>query len=328
MYWDGVNPLRMLKKDRDMFYRFYFTAATRMTVLKFTGHKLRNKIYTVHIVHNQNKGNEILKEMILSGEPFMFGRHGTTELNMAGNALMLKTGVIDHINLDKLIGTNHCNGFFPCTEENLIRFHELICEASEACDLYGTFRMLWEDYYIRHYMRKDVKLTHLNMMDFWRYKIPFTYALKGKKVLVVHPMVDLMERQYKNREHIFTNQYVLPEFQLSTVKAIQTIGENRDERFESWFDALDYMTEEVKKQDFDVALLGCGAYGMPLAARIKKMGKGAIYMGGVLQMLFGIAGSRWDTVPQAAAMYNEYWTRPGADLKPKGFEKVEDGCYW
>ena len=44
-----------------------------------------------------------------------------------------------------------------------------------------------------------------------------------------------------------------------------------------------------------VALLGCGAYGMPLGAFIKDgLKKPAIHVDGVLQLLFEIKGKRWD----------------------------------
>ena len=71
--------------------------------------------------------------------------------------------------------------FFPNTQENYIKFNKLIIDASSQCDLYGTLRMTGEDYYIKHFMPKNVKLTHTNMMDFWRYDEPFTYALKGQR---------------------------------------------------------------------------------------------------------------------------------------------------
>lgn len=86
------------------------------------------------------------------------------------------------------------------------------------------------------------------------------------------------------------------------------------------------MTEEAVKQDFDVALIGCGAYGFQLASRIKKMGKVSIHMGGALQTLFGIKGSRWDK--QYSSMYNNAWVYPSAAETPAGAEKVEGGCYW
>ncbi len=327
MYWSGINPFKMLLTDVDMFWKFYPAAMTRMAVLRFTGHKLRNKFYAGHIVHNQKKGNELLKKLIESGKPFLFGRHGSNELFIAIHGLMLERGIISNIDSLKLdTACKHC-GFFPNLSENYVRFNNLLIDASRECDLYGTFRMVGEDYYIKHFMKK-CSLTHLNMMDFWRYEVPFTNALKGKKVLIVHPMTELIASQYKKREVLFKNSSVLPEFKLSTVKAVQTLGENRDPRFGNWFEALEFMENEVKKIDFDIALLGCGAYGMPLAAAIKRMGKQAIYMGGVLQMLFGIYGSRWDNEPAAKALKNEYWVRPDDSIKPKGYETVENGCYW
>lgn len=328
MYCSGVNPTKMMAKDFDMFWKFFPAAATRMLFLKVTGKKLRSPLYAGHKVINQNAGNEVLKTALYGNAPFMFGRHGSNELVCAGNALMKEKNIIQNIDCKKIENNCLCSGLFPNDEETILKFNKLIIEASEECDLYGTFRMVWEDYYIKHYMKKDVILTHLNMMDFWRYEEPFTLALKGKKVLVIHPLAYQIEHQYEKREKLFLNPNTLPEFELKVIPAVQTIAGERDSRFPTWFDALDYMYEETKKVDYDVALLGCGAYGMPLAAKIKKDGKQVIYMGGVLQMLFGIRGSRWDAIPEAAAMYNEYWEFPDPKLRPKNAVKVEGGCYW
>jgi hypothetical protein len=91
------------------------------------------------------------------------------------------------------------------------------------------------------------------------------------------------------------------------------------------------MKNDIKKIDFDIALIGCGAYGMPLAAFIKKeLNKQAIHMGGCLQLLFGIKGKRWETdsFKWDKILYNDAWVRPTDDLKPSNYKKVEDGCYW
>ena len=328
MYWDGINPLKMFTKDFDMFWKFYPAAMSRMIVLKSTGKKLRLPYYGTHLVLSQNKGNEMLKQALLTDKPFMFGRHGSNELLIASAALVNEKGITERVDAKKYILACEHSGFFPCEDELFHRFNQLIIEASEQCDLYGTFRMLMEDYYIKNYMKKDVVLTHLNMMDFWRYDEPFTYALRGQKVLVVHYLAEQIKEQYKKRELLFKNPKVLPEFELMAMPAVQTIAGNRDPRFETWFDALDYMYEETKKYDYDVAILGCGAYGMPLAAKLKKDGKKVIVMGGVLQMLFGIKGKRWDDEPKAAALYNENWVVPDPTLKPKRAETVEGGCYW
>ena len=148
-----------------------------------------------------------------------------------------------------------------------------------------------------------------------------------KKVLIVHPFSETIIKQYKNRKNIFTNQNILPEFQIDTVKAVQSLS-GEDKRFKSWFDALDYMKNEMSKKTFDIALIGCGAYGLPLAGHAKRLGKIGIHLGGSLQLLFGIKGKRWDNDPQVNKFYNDYWVRPSESDKPKNYIKVEDGCYW
>ena len=120
----------------------------------------------------------------------------------------------------------------------------------------------------------------------------------------------------------------MPEFDLFAIKAVQTLASQNDDRFSTWFEALDYMVEQCKNIEFDVALIGCGAYGLPLAAEIKRMGKSAIHMGGALQILFGIKGKRWDNHPQISLFYNDSWIRPMEQERPQGAERVEGSCYW
>lgn len=54
------------------------------------------------------------------------------------------------------------------------------------------------------------------------------------------------------------------------------------------------MKKKISTIDFDIASIGCGAYGLPLAGFImEELHKKAIYMGGGTQWLFGIKGRRW-----------------------------------
>ncbi len=105
------------------------------------------------------------------------------------------------------------------------------------------------------------------------------------------------------------------------------------------FEALEKMEQDKSKIDFDVCLLGCGAYGMPLAAFIKsKLQKTAIHIGGSLQLFFGIKGNRWENpeygiwatndIGRYPKLFNEYWIRPYGGSQVKGSEKVDDNCYW
>jgi hypothetical protein len=55
------------------------------------------------------------------------------------------------------------------------------------------------------------------------------------------------------------------------------------------------MQNDIAKMEFDIALLSCGSYAMPIGCFIKEnMGKKAIYAGGILQLFFGIMGRRYN----------------------------------
>lgn len=81
------------------------------------------------------------------------------------------------------------------------------------------------------------------------------------------------------------------------------------------------MEDDISKIDFDIALIGCGAYGMPLAAYIKSMGKQAIHLAGWTQVLFGIIGTRWQNNPRVSKMINEYWIHPSENNIPAEAKK-------
>ncbi len=55
--------------------------------------------------------------------------------------------------------------------------------------------------------------------------------------------------------------------------------------------------EEVLAIDFDVALLSCASYSMPLGVAIKKAGRSAVYIGGALNPMLNIYGERFANPP-------------------------------
>ncbi len=131
----------------------------------------------------------------------------------------------------------------------------------------------------------------------------------------------------KNGGGLFKNN-CLPTFeQISFIKAVQSSA-NEKTNFNTWIEALNFMKEEIDKVDFDVAILGCGAYAMPLGSYIKDKGKIAIVMAGVTQLLFGIRGTRWDSQIQYTNLYNDLWVKPSENETPKNKTVVEGGSYW
>lgn len=79
------------------------------------------------------------------------------------------------------------------------------------------------------------------------------------------------------------------------------------------------------KEDRDIYFLSCGSYGIPLTNMLKNAGKKAIYVGGFLQLLFGLKGKRWDDIKIVNQHYNKNWIYPS--IKPINGDQVESWCY-
>lgn len=273
--------------------------------------------------------NDYIAQKILEGTPFCVGRLGANELFSAGmfefDADIKKQKAINQLSV--------CGGFFPADVALGDRFVETIRQACRQVDVAGISAPRFERYFIKKYMPKSVKLSRIMELDPMKNSHnPWTKALKGKKVLVIYPFAELIEQQYtQKREKIFPGTEILPEFELKVMTSVQTIAGEKDERFTTWFEALEWMKEEALKIDFDVAIIGCGAYGLPLAAMLKEAGKQAIHLGGAVQVLFGIKGKRWEEEPKFQYVkdwFNDAWVNPSAKDIPQRAHEVEGGLYW
>lgn len=274
------------------------------------------------------QANTYIYNRILDGKPFMVCRFGSTELRLLADVEAKKIGLKWWIDKSRWNDLNKYSGFFPNDIVYAEKFADTYFDLLREVDLLATWNNVHEDYMHRKYS-PNADLTILRSLEPWYNNgCPWTYALRGKKVLLIHPFADTIQRQYEKREFLFADERVLPKFELKTIKAVQTLADITDDRFETWFDALEYMHEESKKIDYDIAILGCGAYGLPLAAMIKADGKQAIHMGGATQLLFGIKGNRWDAHPVISKLYNNYWVRPGENETFKKSDSIEGGCYW
>lgn len=269
------------------------------------------------------QAKQLMERKIEEQKPFFFSRWG----NVEGNVVYAdRTGL--YIDEDLFRLKNNA-GVYPLDELSVRNYIYEATNAAKNIDILcaGGWVPNVEELY-RWYSPHAV-LVSSEMMNPFLNGLAWTRALRGKKVLVIHPFAKLIEQQYEKRDKLFTSPDVLPEMDLMTYPAIQSMNGNSD--FPSWSDALNKMKKDIKKLDFDVALLGCGAYGMPLGSFIKcELGRQAVHMGGTVQILFGIKGKRWETggYDYQYRFYNEYWVRPTEDLKPENYKNVEDGCYW
>lgn len=322
--------------------------------LRLIYRSFRNKNFELpNCIVGRQISNDIIYNALNSSDPKMISRFGTTELITINNYLCIQNKesylkkIINFITdkthtpwwfEDNFKYLDVFSGVYPPTKETSIKFSERYLKDIPNIDILGSFQ-----YYEKFMPLKNehVKI-HLETLYPFFVDRPWTRILQGKKVLVIHPFDKTIKAQYSKRKKLFLNINILPEFELITLKAIQSAAGIRP-NFKDWFDALKFMENEIDKIDFDICLLGCGAYGLPLAAHIKKKGKKAIHLGGGLQLLFGIKGKRWDDPNYGLEafkkfpdlmktpycdLYNEHWIRPLKEDTPENNEKLDGAIYW
>lgn len=304
-------------------------SVVRRVYKKTTGKQLKSTRYAGRNVYDENSGSDYLRRLITGNQPFMACRYGQVELEtMAAVYEFINNG--DDRKLNHVISKGDIfnnAGFFPKNRECVVEFGKIMLECSSEIDMLGVWYIPYEEYFASQLAPKAA-LTFLRTFEPWNEMIPWTCELTGKNVLVIHPFDKTINSQYLIRDKIFNNEEILPKFNLITYPAVQTIAGNTDSRFSTWFEALEMMYDDCIKIDFDIAILGCGAYGLPLACKLKKAGKQVVHIGGATQLLFGIKGSRWDNHPVVSKLYNEYWVRPDKSEIPKNAQRVENKCYW
>lgn len=306
---------------------------------QMAGYPQNRSIDDLRVQYFNESANAFLFEKIAEGRSLALGKLGTVELGCVVSFLNRGKWKIEDYGKfirgypvplfynKEIQRLNNNAGVFPPTEEIVNRFCQLMLQDMRTVDILASYA--WNERYVLDYISH---CTTINLDGYYApflYACPWTRVLKGKRVLVIHPFADSIMTQYEKRELLFDNPEVLPEFQsLRVIKAVQSIAGNEC-GYPDWFAALDYMKEEMEKEDFDIALIGCGAYGFPLTAHAKRLGKVGIHLAGWTQMLFGIYGKRWlKDQPQYARFINKYWIRPNQTEMPEGSEKVEGGCYW
>jgi len=149
----------------------------------------------------------------------------------------------------------------------------------------------------------DKKMLHLYPFAFiekttrhkWSMFNAFRKILPGRHVLVISPFSASIEKNFIHRKHFFRD-YNYPDFHLLTYNTPITYKGLPEDYYphRDWFQTVEAMKVEVEKIEFDIALLACGSYAMPLGTHIAGVVKRkAVYVGGILQLYFGIMGRRF-----------------------------------
>ena len=217
--------------------------------------------------------------------------------------------------------------------EDVRIYSKLYLESFKNSEMY----CVWDKNGYVYHKTHEVVLEKFQKDTIWAFTLdiyhyihlePWTLSLKGKKILIISSFVETIREKVKIREKIY-NIDLFPECEFIFLKPPQTHGNNKSRVFHE--ELNDFIIEIKKiKNNFDVALVSSGGNGNLICNELFKMNKSSIYIGGVLQMYFGIYGERWlKERPDIMKLYkNEFWSRPKDEEKPKNYKNVEDSCYW
>lgn len=288
--------------------------------------------------------DQVISDLILKGKPALVGRLGGTEARFLGEYLKITkfqclTKTLSRLKPNWIKRSREVNshaGFYFKDISQAADFYKLYNDALLSTDVLGAWgtAFAWiESHYlqgIRSFIPVPMTAPWVDVYQPSSHSKPWSNSLEGKKVLVVSPFSETITKQHAIINEVFPGKNY-PEYLLITIKAPQTIGYKPDTK-PDWFENLENMKKIMSSIDFDVAIIGAGAYSYPLAHYAKQIGKIGIHGGGGLQLFFGIIGKRWEVDwgkgNYLEAHYNKYWTRPSLLETPKNAINVENGCYW
>ena len=241
--------------------------------------------------------------------------------------------------IKKTLGAMKNNaGILLESEEEIAHYSDSYLAAIENCEMMAGWDV--QGNYIGHIAQSHAFLRNVypSKKMFWAlsldifhyiYNNPWTHALKGKRILLISPFGESLKEKIPIRSKIYDGVDLFPDCEFVLLKPPQTqAGENS----RGFTVELNEFKERVENiiDSFDIALVSCGGYANPICSFIYEKGKSAIYVGGVLQMYFGILGARWiqERNDIVKLFHNKHWSRPKVNERPRDSKKVEGGCYW
>ena len=174
------------------------------------------------------------------------------------------------------------------------------------------------------------------------YDVPWTEALRNKTILIIHPFIDTIQQQIPKLPEIWSrvNHMVgAPSSCMPLERLDQAIFIRARlpvaNPTQSWLEVWEEMKQEITNAaPFDVALISCGGFGLPLLAHVASLPHqpSGMYIGGALQLFFGIHGARWYSNNAGYKhwhdFYTDAWTWPlDSDLAYSTIGLIEDSSY-
>lgn len=282
---------------------------------------------------------EKISDLLRSPQPCAMGKIGTTEL--MGLEYLFRWIQLPYppaASWRRPAKRLHdCSGLFPVRKDIYLLWADAYRQALAQMDLIaqwqtgGTYLSVVEDRILHRYAPQTLR-AHRNFIHPLHPPPSWLADLVRLRWLVIHPF----EKTIRSQLPWLAELGVYPEKAIpfleerarnTIILASPQFSYMAPTRHRDWGHALDEMkvAMDLQKDSFDIALIGAGAWSLPLAAHAKRLGRKAIHLGGTTQLLFGIRGGRFD---QWGFDYHQRWIRPLPEETPEKCRLMEGGAYW
>lgn len=270
-----------------------------------------------------------LKDLISCHQgPFFIGRIAGIELQVAydlhHNRRLTSTALHEIVNNA---------GIHTESEESLVEYTRQLCQAYDHCTTIAIWDKEGPVYaatgHAQEWILQRTKAPTIQARALEPYYDSDSWmsAMNGKRVLIIHPFYHSIQRQLPRLASLFPNRPWFPECSIEVVVPPMTCAGNHGGK--DWQVHLAAFYETMEKKEFDIALVAAGGYGMIIADMIHtRLHRSVMYVGGALQLFFGIIGKRWFDQKEILMLMNDEWIRPLKEDQPLHHVRVEKGCYW
>jgi hypothetical protein len=284
-----------------------------------------------------------LREAIQASRPLAAGRVGHTP------QYLLATPFIDQTSLAPLVrrtlaerlrvNAEMHGGIFPSDEHSIEAFLPFFLQHTRNLD--------WLGMTLDQPQRELPVLNHYDLrgrLAYYQDFVPdrsvpnddsrcFLPALAGRRLLVICPFARLL--QARASEAVFEAVWAKTGkgwFHPATVEALELpygFEPETQRRYGTAINLFEDIAGQMSQRSFDVAFIAAAGLAIPLAAAARQMGKIGIDLGGDLQILFGVIGTRWRSRPE---WHQKYFTEAWIDMPPQYQPTVADvgqgRAYW
>lgn len=296
-----------MKNFYDLFIYYSYKVINKINIYN------KNLPTSIILIHdwNSNFAFQIFTELMNNEKPFFFARIGGSDYDIVKNIFKHRFLLNNNLFYKNFLNTaKNYNGYFDFDSDKnqFLKYLDVLIQTYKDSDAasYCNSDMIekFSKGYCDNFVLKNMNNKLLINYTFFEDVRPFLRSFKiwgaNKKILIISPFSESILYQ-KNRLNKIHKNYTFPDFELITYNTSITYNNEFDTeeslniKTRNWNDECNRMALDIELLDFDIALLSCGSYAMFLGDFIKtKMSKKAIYVGGILNVYFGIYGGRYD----------------------------------